>query len=300
MTISLVTGGCGFIGSHIVDILQSLGHHVIVLDDLSAPQNEDFYYHKDVVNVKYHIKDISKDDCSKYFNGVDYVFHLAARSRIQPTIGSPNECFEVNVVGTQRVLEWSRLNGIKRVIYSGTSSLYGKQNTIPFNPNMPTDCLNPYSMSKWMGERVCDLYSQIYDLPTIVLRYFNVYGPREPLKGEYAPVIGLFKRQIKNNKPMTIVSPGTQRRDFTYIDDVVNANICAMNASTQEIIHKIYNVGTGKNYSILEIADMIGDDRIVIPARTAEVNETLADISETIKDLNWSPEFKLKDMIDSY
>ena len=297
---SLVTGGCGFIGSHIVDKLHEIGHQVVVIDDLSAPENEDFYYHKDVVNVKYHIKDISKDDCSEYFSDVDYVFHLAARSRIQPTIGSPNECFKVNVVGTQRVLEWSRLNGIKRVIYSGTSSLYGKQNTIPFNPNMPADCLNPYSMSKWMGERICDLYNQVYNLPSIVLRYFNVYGPREPLKGEYAPVVGLFKRQIKNNQPMTIVEPGTQRRDFTYIDDVVNANICAMNKSVEEVKHKVYNIGTGKNYSIIEIADMIGDERVLIPARPAEVVETLADISETKKDLGWSPEFKLEDMIDSY
>jgi nucleoside-diphosphate-sugar epimerase len=300
LTISLVTGGCGFIGSHIVDKLRNMGHYVIVIDDLSAKENEDFYYHKDVVNVKYHIKDISKDDCSEYFNGVDYVFHLAARSRIQPTIGSPNECFEVNVVGTQRVLEWSRLNKIKRVIYSGTSSLYGKQNAIPFNPNMPADCLNPYSMSKWMGERICDLYSQLYDLPSIVLRYFNVYGPREPIKGEYAPVIGLFKRQIKHNKPMTIVSPGTQRRDFTYIDDVVDANICAMNKSVKEIGHKVYNVGTGKNYSILEIADMICGERVFIPARPAEVVETLADISDTIKDLQWRPKYKLKDMINGY
>ena len=300
MKTSLVTGGCGFIGSHIVDRLYSMGHQVVVIDDLSAPENEDFYYHKDVVNVKYHIKDISKDDCSEYFNGVDYVFHLAARSRIQPTIGSPNECFEVNVVGTQRVLEWSRLNGIKRVIYSGTSSLYGKQNTIPFNPDMTVDCLNPYSMSKWMGERVCHLYSQVYGLPSIVLRYFNVYGPREPLKGEYAPVIGLFKRQTKNSKPMTIVSPGTQKRDFTYINDVVNANVCAMNKSVEEIKCKVYNVGTGKNYSILEIADMIGNERVLIPPRPAEVVETLADISETIKDLNWSPQYKLEDMINSY
>ncbi len=297
---SIVTGGCGFIGSHIVDRLYTMGHQVIVIDNLSSPEHEDFYYHEDVENVKYHIKDISKDDCSEYFNGVDYVFHLAARSRIQPTIGSPNECFEVNVVGTQRVLEWSRLNGIKRVIYSGTSSLYGKQNTIPFNPNMPADCLNPYSMSKWMGERICDLYNQVYNLPSIVLRYFNVYGPREPLKGEYAPVVGLFKRQIKNNQPMTIVEPGTQRRDFTYIDDVVNANICAMNKSVEEVKHKVYNIGTGKNYSIIEIADMIGDERVLIPARPAEVVETLADISETKKDLGWSPEFKLEDMIDSY
>ena len=125
--VSIVTGGCGFIGSHIVDKLISIGHEVRVIDDLSAQENERFYYND---QATYCQKDISKDDCSNIFSGVDYVFHLAARSRIQPTIGSPNECFEVNVVGTQRVLEWSRLNSVKRVIYSGTSSLYGKQNTM--------------------------------------------------------------------------------------------------------------------------------------------------------------------------
>ena len=303
MTISLVTGGCGFIGSHIVDKLIKLGHEVRVIDDLSAQENEEFYYNEDAT---YNKKDISKDDCSSIFSGVDYVFHLAARSRIQPTIGSPNECFEVNVVGTQRVLEWSRLNSVKRVIYSGTSSLYGKQNTIPFTPNMPADCLNPYSMSKWMGEQVCKLYNQLYGLPSITLRYFNVYGPREPIKGEYAPVVGLFKRQIKSNNYITVVSPGKQKRDFTYIDDVVEANICAMKASVIDIPHNIYNVGTGKNYSIMEIADMLnpgssGVKKItLIPERPAEVKETLADIESTMRDLGWFPKHSLEDKINNY
>ena len=295
--ISLVTGGCGFIGSHIVDKLLTLGHEVRVIDDLSAQENERFYYNN---QATYYDKDISKHDCSEVFKSVDYVFHLAARSRIQPTIGSPNECFEVNVVGTQRVLEWSRLNCVKRVIYSGTSSLYGQQNSIPFAPNMPADCLNPYSMSKWMGEQVCKLYNQLYGLPSITLRYFNVYGPREPIKGEYAPVIGLFKRQSKNNEFMTIVAPGTQRRDFTYIEDVVEANILSMNASTVDIPFNIYNVGTGKNYSIMEIADMVGGKRDVIPSRPAEVQETLADIENTTRDLGWYPKYKLEDKINAY
>lgn len=294
MKTSLVTGGCGFIGSHLVDRLIQLGHKVRVIDDLSAKENERFYYND---QAKYWNYDISKSDCSFVFNNVDYVFHLAARSRIQPTIGSPNECFEVNVVGTQRVLEWSRLNGIKRVIYSGTSSLYGKQNSIPFEPNMPADCLNPYSMSKWMGEQACKLYNQLYGLSSITLRYFNVYGPREPLKGEYAPVIGLFKRQANSGKLMTVVSPGTQKRDFTYINDVVSANICAMNSI---IPFNIYNVGTGKNFSILEIADMIGGPVRIIPERPAEVNETLADIEATTQDLGWVPKYSLEKMINSY
>ncbi len=302
MTNCLVTGGCGFIGSHIVDRLISMGCNVKVIDDESANENEEFYHNP---KARYYKLDISKDDCSYCFGGdngheMDYVFHLAARSRIQPTIGSPNQCFAVNVVGTQRVLEWSRLNNVKRVIYSGTSSLYGHQNSTPFNPNMPADCLNPYSMSKWMGERICDLYNQVYGLPSIVLRYFNVYGPREPLKGEYAPVIGLFKRQHRAGNKMTIVSPGNQKRDFTYIDDVVEANICAMRSSTIDIPFKIYNVGTGKNYSMQQIVSMIGGEYELIPARPAEVKETLADIESTMRDLGWFPVYRLKDKINDY
>ena len=298
MTISLVTGGNGFIGSHIVDKLESLGHQVRVIDDLSARENEKFYYNN---QASYWQKDISKDDCSDIFCDVDYVFHLAARSRIQPTIGSPNECFEVNVVGTQRVLEWSRMHSVKRVIYSGTSSLYGQQNSIPFHPNMPADCLNPYSMSKWMGENICKLYSQLYDIPTTVLRYFNVYGPREPIKGKYAPVVGLFKRQSANGTPFTVVGTGKQRRDFTYVKDIVEANICAMN---YDQLHGIYNVGTGKNYSMLELIKLIDPDSNFpikfIKARPAEVQETLADIESTIKDLGWRPKYELEDKINDY
>jgi len=294
---SLVTGGCGFIGSHIVDKLLDLGHTVRVIDDLSAPENEEFYFNK---SAEYHKLDIFSDNCEHLFENVDYVFHLAARSRIQPTIGSPGQCFETNVVGTQRVLEWSRMNSVKRFIYSGTSSLYGHQNTIPFQPNMPSDCLNPYSMSKWMGEQVCKLYSQVYDFKSIVLRYFNVYGPREPIKGEYAPVIGLFKRQQKAGLPMTIVGDGSQKRDFTYIDDVVSANICAMNVSVVDIPFGIYNVGTGKNYSILEITNMIGDNSVFVESRPAEVYETLADITQTQKDLKWKPKYDLIEKINEY
>ena len=299
MKTSLVTGGCGFIGSHIVDKLIKLGHHVTVVDDLSAPENETFYYND---KANYFIKNIAEDDAvGDLFQNIDYVFHLAARSRIQPTIGSPNECFKVNTVGTQRVLEWSRINGVKKLVYSGTSSLYGKQNTIPFAPNMPANCLNPYSMSKWMGEQICKLYYQLYGFSSIVLRYFNVYGPREPLKGEYAPVIGLFKRQYASKKPFTIVGDGSQRRDFTYISDVVEANICAINS--HEVSHGIYNVGTGVNYSMNELAEMIGDKGYEIkniPPRPAEVKETLADITDTKRDLSWEPKRKLERMIKCY
>lgn len=306
MMISIVTGGCGFIGSHIVDRLINLGHKVIVIDDLSAKENEKFYFNE---KADYHHLNIAIDCCEYLFKNVDYVFHLAARSRIQPTIESPNNCFEVNVVGTQRVLEWSRINSVKRVIYSGTSSLYGHKNKPPFTPDMIPDCLNPYSLSKKMGEDICKLYSQMYNLPSIVLRYFNVYGPREPLKGEYAPVIGLFKRRKREDLPATIVSPGTQRRDFTYIDDVVEANICAMKSSVVDIPFSIYNVGTGKNYNMFELSEMIygkpgsGDWSGVVnmlPPRPAEVKETIADIESTMRDLGWFPKHKLEEEIMKY
>jgi len=293
---SLVTGGCGFIGSHIVDRLIELGHNVRVIDDLSAQENEEFYYND---KAKYWKKDISKDDCCNIFDNVDYVFHLAARSRIQPTIKNPGSCFEVNVVGTQRVLEWSRLNSVDKIVYSSTSSLYGQQNSIPFQPNMPSYCLNPYSMSKWMGEQVCKLYFQLYGVKSIALRYFNVYGPREPIKGHYAPVIGLFKRQSLEGRRMTIVGDGLQKRDFTYIDDVVSANICAMSSS---INHSVYNVGTGKNYEIIEVGDMIKNNSGFehIGERPAEVRETLADISKTTSELGWKPVWSLEDKINEY
>ena len=292
----LVTGGCGFIGSHIVDKLVSNGCEVSVIDDLSAPQNASFYYNKD---AQYYIHDISKEDLQHLFKNVDVVYHLAARSRIQPTINNPNECFVVNVIGTQRVLQWSILAGVKRVIYSGTSSLYGHQNVAPFNPNMPSDCLNPYSLSKWMGEQVCKLYTQLHDIECYVLRYFNVYGPREPLKGEYAPVIGLFKRQVAEGKAMTVVGDGMQRRDFTFIDDVVSANLLAGTLSFNDKF-KIWNVGSGKNYSINEIADMIGGEKVYITNRPAEVRTTLADISDTIKELGWKPKHELSTTIMCY
>lgn len=295
MKTSLVTGGCGFIGSHIVDRLVEEGHRVRVIDDLSALENSEFYYNE---KAEYWKKDISKDDCSDIFNNVDWVFHLAARSRIQPTVKSPGECFEVNVVGTQRVLEWSRIAGAEKFVYSSTSSLYGHQNSIPFNPNMPADCLNPYSMSKWMGEQICKLYDQLYGFNSTTLRYFNVYGPREPLKGQYAPVVGLFKRQNREGKPMTIIGDGTQKRDFTYISDVVSANILAASANLKG--HRVYNVGTGKSISINHLAGLIGENIVYTDKRPAEVYETLADIESTVRDLGWKPVVELERVINDY
>jgi UDP-glucose 4-epimerase len=266
---ALVTGGAGFIGSHIVDALIARGDEVICVDDKSAPQNDQFYWNDAATNIAADIRDLHES----LYHGVDVVFHLAARSRIQPTVNNPSECFSVNVLGTQRVLDCSRLAGVKRIVYSASSSYYGHASKPPFLEYAPKGCATPYSLSKWQGEEVCDLYTKLYGLSTVSLRYFNVYGPREPLKGEYAPVMGLFKRQRDAGQPMTIVGDGKQRRDFTHISDAVQANLLA--AEKLGVTGPI-NIGTGKNYSINDLAVMIGGDRLYISDRVGETRETLA------------------------
>lgn len=288
---ALVTGGAGFIGSHIVDELIRCGNEVICVDDKSAPQNEVFYWNDLAENICSDIHDLDK---SAYQN-VDVVFHLAARSRIQPTVNNPSECFSVNVLGTQKVLENSRLAGVKRVVYSASSSYYGHASKPPFIETAPKGCSTPYSLSKWQGEEICELYTNLYGLSTISLRYFNVYGPREPLKGEYAPVMGLFMRQRDAGEPLTIVGDGEQRRDFTHIHDVVRANLLA--AYRHDVIGPI-NIGTGKNYSINQLAEIIGGSTYNLPNRVGETRETLADITRARKELGWEPKINLIDYIN--
>ena len=287
---ALVTGGAGFIGSHIVDALVDRGDDVICVDDKSAPQNSEFYWNDKAVNICADIRNLHSD----LYRGVDVVFHLAARSRIQPTVKNPTECFSVNVLGTQAVLEACRLEGVRRVVYSASSSYYGHASNPPFIESAPKGCETPYSLSKWQGEELCDLYTKLYSLSTISLRYFNVYGPREPLVGAYAPVMGLFRRQRDSGNPMTIVGDGSQRRDFTHIDDVVSANILA---ALRHHITGPVNIGTGKNYSIDQLAKMVGGDTVYLPARVGETRETLADISRAREELQWDPSVKLEDYL---
>jgi len=284
---ALVTGGAGFIGSHIVDALISRGDEVICIDDESAPQNNKFYWNDSAINVIDDIRNISQD----LFRGVDVVFHLAARSRIQPTVNNPSECFSVNIIGTQHLLERSRLAGVKRFVYSASSSCYGHASKPPFLEYAPKGCATPYSLSKWQGEEVCDLYTKLYGLSTVSLRYFNVYGPREPLKGEYAPVMGLFMRQKEAGQPMTIVGDGKQRRDFTHINDVVEANLLA--AEKIKVTGPV-NIGTGRNYSINDLATMIGGDRQYAPERVGETRETLANNMRAREELGWTPKINLE------
>jgi len=287
---ALVTGGAGFIGSHIVDALIDLGDEVICVDDRSAPQNQIFYWNDAATNINADIRDLHES----VYHSVDVVFHLAARSRIQPTVKNPTECFSVNVLGTQRVLDCSRLAGVKRVVYSASSSYYGHASRPPFVESAPKGCATPYSLSKWQGEEVCELYTKLYGLSTISLRYFNVYGPREPLTGEYAPVMGLFLRQKESNEPLTIVGDGTQRRDFTHVSDVVRANILA--ALRHEVTGPV-NIGTGRNFSINQLAEMVGGTTCNLPERVGETHMTLADVSRSRDELSWEAIVKLEDYL---
>ena len=258
----LVTGGAGFIGSNLVDKLIDLGHNVICIDNESAECHEQFYWNPKANNYKYDICDYKQIE--HLFNGIDYVFHIASDARIQPAILNPRKSIESNAVGTANVLELSRLAKVKKFVYSSTSSAYGKKAILPNIETQPSDPLTPYSAAKVFGENLARVYYNLYGLETISLRYFNVYGDRQPLKGQYAPVIGLFLKQYHERKPLTVVGDGSQSRDFTHISDVVEANILA-----SEVSHgfgEVYNIGYGSNYSIIDIANMIYDtcENIVI------------------------------------
>lgn len=292
---SLVTGGAGFIGSHIVDKLLSLGHSVVVVDNESSGVHEHFYHNP---AAEYHKIDIAEYETTKnLYKDVDYVFHCAAESRIQPTILNPLGAVRTNVLGTSTVLQCSRENNVKKVMYSSTSSAYGLANTPPLNETMPDDCLNPYSVSKVSGEKICSMYTRLFGVKTIIFRYFNVYGDREPLRGPYAPVVGLFLRQHAAGEDLTIVPDGTQRRDFTHVDDVVEANILAMSNDNHDHYGEVFNVGTGTNHSVLELAAMISDKIKMVEPRLGEAYITLADNRKLRTVFGWEPSKKLEEYI---
>ena len=293
---SLVTGGAGFIGSNLVDRLLELGHEVVVIDNEYSDVHEQFYWNPKAQNYKYDIRDY--ENTRQLYDGVDYVFHIAAEARIQPAILNPIEAVSINSVGTCTVLQCSREAGVKRVVYSSTSSGYG-MNQSPNIETQPDDCLNPYSVSKVNGEKLCKMYTNLYGLPTILFRYFNVYGERQPLRGQYAPVVGIFLRQRAAGEPLTIVGDGNQRRDFTHVRDVVQANILAATTKVDsDAFGQLYNVGTGNNYSINQIATMISDNIINIAPRPGESRVTLANNQKLRRTFGWEPTIKLEDWIN--
>lgn len=291
----LVTGGAGFIGSHVVEQLLDLNHQVVVVDNESSDANEVFHWRNDTENYKVDVCDF--EHFSPLCKDVDVIFHLAAEARIQPTLKDPILATKTNVVGTCSVLQAARENNVKRVVYSSTSSAYGLKNKCPLQEDMPKDCLNPYSVTKTAGEELCKMYTELFGLETVSFRYFNVYGERQPLKGQYAPVIGIFLRQKNAGEPMTIVGDGTQRRDFTYVGDIAKANILASDLDNKNVVGELINLGTGFNHSVLEIKDLIRGEYIHIESRLGEAKESLADNSKAKSLLKWEPTQKLEDWI---
>ncbi len=302
----LVTGGNGFIGSHIVEALHNNGHDVRVLDIICSNKGlEALKSFSDISELnRYFDCDIRKfDEVEKVFKlfQPEYVIHCAALARIQPSLQNPVETYETNVLGTLNLLEFSRRFGVKKFVYSASSSAYGANVKMPLKESMKLQPLNPYAYSKLMGEMLIEQYFRNFGLKACSLRYFNVYGPGQPTEGQYSTVIGIFLRQLKNSEPFTIVPDGQQRRDFTWVGDVVRANLLAMES---EKVGKgeVINIGFGKkNYSVLEVADIIGGKdypRKMIEPRTGEAKATLADISKAKKLLGWEPEVSLEQGIE--
>lgn len=309
----LVTGGAGFIGSHLVDALHDAGHIVQVIDDLSAGNLN----HLEKIRPRVGICvpcDIANMDtlmkCHGLFKDCDGIFHLAAEARIQPSIKHPRACMQTNVMGTLNILEIAKLFNINNIVYSASSSSYGLKNKPPLRECMTPDPLNPYAVSKLMGEQLIQTWGKCYGVKNASLKYFNVYGPRSPLHiGAYSPVIGLFFKQVLEAKgPITVVGPGSQTRDFTYVDDVVNANIAAMHDLQHDANSNglTINIGTGKAITILELAKKVRAALGVseypiqhIEARPGECDATLADISLAKRILNWQPMTSLEQALES-
>jgi UDP-glucose 4-epimerase len=275
----IVTGGCGFIGSHLVDKLIKLDYEVIVIDILKKNINP---------KAKYIIADINniKETESSYKN-VDCVFHLAAEVQIQSSLEDPLKTFKTNLMGIQAVLTNMKKHKVPKIIFSSSSAVYNEST----NPIKETDLLNPlnpYALSKKMGEELCLMYQQLYNIEAVILRYFNVYGPRQNDKSSYSGVISLFLKQLKNNDWLFITGDGKQKRDFVYVDDVVDANIAAMHYKNREN-QQIFNIATGESISILDLAKNFSNNITFVKERKGEIKNSYADISLAKNLLEWEP-----------
>lgn len=292
-----VIGGAGFIGSNLVDMLINDGHDIVVIDNLSTGK-------QDNINsaAKLHPIDISNSKSVKrlvdIFSGCDGVFHLAALARVQPSIDNPHEYNKVNVDGTLNVLAAARDAGVKRVVYSASSSAYGNAKIFPTPEDHPTDPLSPYGLQKLIGEQYCRVFHHCYGLETVSLRYFSVYGERQSLEGAYRLVMGIFAKQKLEGKPLTITGNGEQRRDFTYVMDVARANLLAMTSSNVGAGESI-NVGSGDDRSVNQLADLIGGEKQYIEKRL-EPERTLADNSRAKELLGWVPTTAVEEWVPKY
>ena len=291
---SLVTGGAGFIGSHIVDKLLSLGHQVVVIDNESSDGHDEYYWNSKSINYKFDIRDY--DAIRAAFVGVNNVYHLAAKASVQASIDDPLSTMSTQVMGTANVLEAARHHGVEKFIYSSTSACYGNNNPIPNNETMREDPLNAYAIGKLSGEQLVKAYHGLYGMKTVAFRYTNVYGERARHVGTYAPAVSKFLKMRAEGNALTIFGDGKQRRDFIHVSDVVNANAVI---SFEELDNwgEVYNIGYGKNWSIQEIADAICEEQIHLSGRPGEMKETLADIGKAKAELTWRPKVNILDWI---
>jgi UDP-glucose 4-epimerase len=293
---AVVTGGAGFIGSNLVDKLIEQGVEVTILDDLSTGKKENINPKAEFIECD--ISTASQIDLTFYINGADIVFHTAAKARVQPSIDDPLTFNKANVDGTLNMLYASYKMKVKRFVYSASSSAYGNASKFPTPEEHSTNPLSPYGLQKYIGEQYCKVFSEVYGLDTVSLRYFNVYGERMLLEGAYCLVLGIFAKQMLEKKPMTINNDGEQRRDFTYVKDVVNANISAA-LNLGDFNGEVFNIGNGKNYSVNEVAKMFGG-KTIKGKDVLEPFQTLADNSKADLEFNWKPQGDLPSWIKKY
>ena len=286
--ISVVTGGAGFIGSNLVSMLLERGDMVVVIDNESANTHDEVYWNSNAINIKGDITDFKllKNACTD----ADCIYHLASDISIQYSIENPTKTYTNNLIGTLNVLEVARVLGIKKVVFSSTAAIYGSTSEPCVETDRP-DPLNPYSVSKLAGENLMKMYNDLYGIETVSLRYFNVYGPRQAYKGQYAPVIGIFQKQKNEGKPLTIVGDGGQSRDFVHVADVAAANIFVSETNTVGV----FNVGTGVEYTINQIADLTNNSagKTTIPSREGEARRSISDSSK-LRNIGWQPRISLE------
>jgi UDP-glucose 4-epimerase len=283
----IVTGGCGFIGSHLAEMLINLGHEVTILDNLSCGRLENiksFFNNPRLTFINANIVELQQ--ITPYFSGVDWVFHLAGIADVVPSIDQPDAYFHNNVTGTLNVLQCARDASVKRFIYAASSSSYGIPEKYPTPEEAKIDPQYPYALTKYMGEELVLHWSKIYKLPSLSLRLFNVYGPRSRTTGSYGAVFGVFLAQKLNGKPFTVVGDGSQTRDFTFVKDVAAAFI---SAAQSDVNGQAMNVGSGNHYSINRLVELLGGAVIYVPKRPGEPDCTYADTSKILHLLNWKP-----------
>ena len=288
---SLVTGGAGFIGSHLVDRLLDEGHEVVVLDNLSTGRVENLAHLKGESRWRFYQADVAEwDKLQTYTEGADWVFHLAGLADIVPSIQKPVPYYRANVDGTVNVLEASRRNNVKRFIYAASSSCYGIPDIFPTPETADIRPQYPYALTKYLGEQCVLHWGKIYKMPVLSLRLFNVYGPRSRTSGAYGAVFGVFLAQKLHDQPFTVVGDGTQTRDFTYVSDVVEAMVMAAKSDVQG---EAMNVGSGHTYSVNQLVELLQGDIVYVPKRPGEPDRTHADITKIKELIGWQPGISL-------